>query len=264
MSTLLPFSERYQAGTSLVHRLEPRAKLVATVAFIFAATLTPVGQWSVLGGLALILVAAIALSGLSPLLILRRSALALPFVLVAVPILFSKEGEELFTVPALFWDWTATDSGLEALLSILAKSWLSVSAAVLLTASTASVDLLQALRGLRVPRIIAATVFFMYRYIFVIGEEALRLMRGRESRSARVGNRSGGSLLWRTRVTGNMVGTLFLRSYERSERVYDAMRARGFDGELRFLAENTLHRVDLLAVALILMLLTGLQIYARV
>jgi cobalt/nickel transport system permease protein len=264
MSTVLPFGERYQAGTSLVHRLEPRAKLLVTVAFIFAATLTPVGQWPVFAGLALILAAAVALSALSPLLVLRRSALALPFILVAVPTLFTKEGEELFRVPALFWTWTATDTGLETLLSILAKSWLSVCAAVVLTASTSSPDLLRALRRLGVPRIIAATVFFMYRYIFVIGEEALRLMRARESRSARVGSSSGGSLLWRARVTGNMVGTLFLRSYERGERVYDAMRARGFDGELRFLAESALHRIDLLAIGLVLTLLTGLQIYARI
>lgn len=263
MSSVLPFRERYQARSSFIHRLEPRAKVVATVAFVFAATLTPVGQWPVLGGLALILAAAVALSRLSPLLVLGRSALALPFVLVAVPILFTKEGDELFTIPAVAWDWTATDAGLEALSTILAKSWLSVCAAVVLTASTRSLDLLRGLRGLGLPRIIVATVSFMYRYIFVIGEEGLRLMRARESRSAKIGSRSGG-VLWRARVTGNMVGSLFLRSYERSERVYEAMCARGFDGEVRFLTRSSLRRLDVMAVAVLVALLTGLQVYARV
>lgn len=264
MSSILPFRERYQARASFIHRLEPRAKVVATVAFVFAATLTPVGQWPVLGGLALILAAAVALSRLSPLLVLGRSALALPFVLVAVPILFTKEGDELFTIPALAWDWTATDAGLEALSTILAKSWLSVCAAVVLTASTTSLDLLRGLRGLGLPRIIVATVSFMYRYIFVIGEEGLRLMRARESRSAKISSRSGGGILWRARVSGNMVGSLFLRSYERSERVYEAMCARGFDGEVRFLSGGVLRRLDVVAVAVLIALLTGLQVYARV
>jgi cobalt/nickel transport system permease protein len=81
-----------------------------------------------------------------------------------------------------------------------------------------------------------AIISFMYRYLGVLGDEAQRMNRARASRSAaRPGRRAGGSLLWRGRVTGAMVGSLFLRSYERSERVYSAMLARGFDGELRYL-----------------------------
>ena len=82
----------------------------------------------------------------------------------------------------------------------------------------------------------------MYRYLSVIGEEALRLLRARDSRSVRVGRHSGGSLLWRAQVLGNMVGSLFLRSYERRERVFDAMTARGYDGELRSHSEPVMTR----------------------
>ena len=261
--TLLALEERFQEGRSPLHRLEARAKLLIALAFIFAATLTPTGRWEALGGLAILLAVGVALGGLSPLLVLRRSALALPFVLAAVPLLFTREGNALFSIPVLAWRWTATDAGLEALLTILLKSWLSVSAAVVLTATTPAADLLRALRGLRAPRVVVATVSFMYRYIFVIGDEAQRLLRARECRSAVVGRGSGGSLRWRARVLGNMVGSLFIRSYERAERIYDAMRSRGYDGELKSLAVTPLRRVDYVALAIVLGLLAALETYAR-
>jgi cobalt/nickel transport system permease protein len=81
-----------------------------------------------------------------------------------------------------------------------------------------------------------AIIGFMYRYLGVISDEAARMNRARASRSADPGDgRGGGSLRWRGAVTGHMVGSLFLRSYERSERIYAAMQSRGFDGELRYL-----------------------------
>src|SRR4030042_709422 len=215
--SFLDLEERYQDGSSLLRRLEARTKLLIALAFIFAATLTPTGRWEVLGGLAVLLATGLALGKLSPLLVLRRSALALPFVLAALPLLFTREGDSLFTIPILAWRWTATDAGLEAVLTIFLRSWLSVTAAVVLTATTSALDLLRALQGLHVPRVLVATVSFMYRYVFVIGEEAQRLMRARECRSAVAGESSGGTVRWRARVLGNMVGSLFPRRDEPAE-----------------------------------------------
>ncbi len=76
----------------------------------------------------------------------------------------------------------------------------------------------------------------MWRYLFVLVEEVQSLTQARLARSGALpdsGRRSGGSLLWRARVTGGMAGTLMLRSLDRSQRVYQAMQARGYDGELR-------------------------------
>jgi cobalt/nickel transport system permease protein len=261
--SLLALDERFQQGASFLHGLEARTKLLAALAFIFSATLTPTGRWDVLGGLAAVLAAGVLLGRLSPLLVLRRSALALPFVLAAIPLLFTREGEGLFTIPVLAWHWTATDAGLEAVLTILLKSWLSVCAAVVLTATTSAPDLLRALQGLHTPRVLVATVSFMYRYIFVIGEEAQRLMRARECRSAVAGESSGGTVRWRARVLGNMVGALFLRSYERAERIYDAMRSRGYDGELKCLATASLRGADYAMLVTLFALLTALETYAR-
>ena len=261
--SFLDLEERYQDGSSLLHRLEARTKLLIALAFIFAATLTPTGRWEVLGGLGALLAVGLALGKLSPLLVLRRSALALPFVLAALPLLFTREGDSLFTIPILAWRWTATDAGLEAVLTIFLRSWLSVSAAVVLTATTSAPDLLRALQGLHVPRVLVATVSFMYRYVFVIGEEAQRLMRARECRSAVAGESSGGAVRWRARVLGNMVGSLFLRSYERAERIYDAMISRGYDGELKSLAVTSLRHADYAALGIAFGLLSALETYAR-
>jgi cobalt/nickel transport system permease protein len=103
----------------------------------------------------------------------------------------------------------------------------------------------------------------MYRYIFVIGEEARRLMRARECRSAVAGESSGGAVRWRARVLGNMVGSLFLRSYERAERIYDAMISRGYDGELKSLAVTSLRHADYAALGIAFGLLSALETYAR-
>ena len=80
------------------------------------------------------------------------------------------------------------------------------------------------------PSIIITIVSMTYRYLFVLTDEAQRMLRARQSRSASAGGRSGGSVAWRARVTGNMAGSLFVRSLDRSERIYQAMLARGYDG----------------------------------
>src|SRR5690606_12424639 len=111
-----------------------RVKLVATLAYILGCALTPEGAWVTLALLLPPLAVGIALSRLSPVLVVRRGFLALPFVLVALPVLFSREGTPLFQVPVV--GWTATREGFEAVATIFARSWLSVLAAVLLTATT--------------------------------------------------------------------------------------------------------------------------------
>ena len=90
------------------------------------------------------------------------------------------------------------------------------------------------------------------------------MMRARD-RSAASPNvtASGGSIGWRARVLGNMVGSLFLRSFERSERIHAAMRARGYDGTIRFADERALARADWLLLLCALTLLGGLVLYAR-
>lgn len=234
MAAFAAVIERYEERDSLLHRLDARAKVPAAFLYILAVTSTREGDWGVLGLLLLPVILGTFVSRLGPWFVLRRTFLALPFILVALPLIFTREGETLWTVPLL--GWTASREGMEAVATILARSSIAVGVAALLVSTTSIVDILRALRTFRVPRILVATIFFAYRYFFVIGEEAQRMLRARDARSASIpGYRSGGSLRWRASVAGNMVGSLFVRSLERAERVFAAMQSRGYEGEPRFL-----------------------------
>jgi cobalt/nickel transport system permease protein len=203
-----------------------------------AASLTPIAAWPVYILLFALVVSVEILSGLGVGYVLKRASLALPFVLAALPLLFTIEGTAWFSIPAGPWTLTASLEGLERFASVALKSWLSVQAAVLLASSTPFPELLQAMRAVGIPRLLVAMFGLMWRYTFVLVDEALRLMRARAARSgqgAETGKRSGGSLAWRARVTGGMAGSLFLRAFERSDRIYVAMLSRGYDGEVRTL-----------------------------
>jgi cobalt/nickel transport system permease protein len=97
----------------------------------------------------------------------------------------------------------------------------------------------------------------MYRYIFVIADEALRLFRAREARSANPEGKAAGSIRWRASVLGGMIGSLFIRSYERSERIYAAMLSRGFDGEVRTLRVQEMGLADVLTMGAFIVFLAA-------
>jgi cobalt/nickel transport system permease protein len=236
--------DRYRHGTSLVHRLDPRTKLLAAIIFILTVSLTPFGHFAAYALLLAYVLMAATLAGVGAGYVLRRSVVALPFALAAVALPFTVPGEPLATLP-IFGGIHISDAGTVRFVSILIKSSISVQMAILLVAVTSFPDLLWGLRALRVPEPLVAITGFMYRYLFVLLDEASRLLRARASRSASIdGQRSGGSLVWRGKVAGRMVGSLMLRSLERSERIYQAMTARGYTGEMRVLTIPRLRRED--------------------
>jgi cobalt/nickel transport system permease protein len=194
--------------------------------------------------IALIAIAVLAVvARLGPFRPARTAFFAFPFVLAALPLVFTRTGDPLGTLAVGPVTLTASGEGLRMFATIAFKSWVSVQAALLLSFTTPFHDLVDALRQLRLPRIMVAIIAFMYRYLAVVADEAGRMNRARTARSAApIDGRGGGSLRWRAGVTGHMVGSLFLRSYERSERIYGAMQARGFDGEFRYLPGPALGR----------------------
>jgi cobalt/nickel transport system permease protein len=249
--------DQYQEGNSLVHRLDPRVKLVLTLAFIVAVTAVPHGAWFSLLLFLLTASTIIAVSRIPFWLLLRRSTVAIPFALVAVTLAFTSKGTPLLTFKLASWSLSITDQGTIAFASILTKAWLAVLMATLLSMTTTFPELLFAMRALRLPRVIVSIISSMYRYVFVIADEALRSQRAREARSADPQGKGGGSLLWRAKVLGGMIGSLFLRSYERSERIYAAMLSRGFDGRIRTTRAEGLRATELMmSVAFVAYLLT--------
>lgn len=235
----------YRPRQSAIHRLDPRVKVALAVLYIVSNVLLPDGAWFAFALAWGAILAAGSAGRLSPGYALKRSFIALPFALAAVTAIFSAPGAPAATVALGPWRATATDAGLVRFASIVIRSWLSVQMAVLLTATTPFPDLMHALRHLKIPPVIVAVSSFAYRYLFVLAAEAGRLLRARQARSARLpGQKGGGSIVWRAGVAGNMVGQLFLRSYERSDRVYSAMLARGYRGHMLTLTPHAMRPTD--------------------
>jgi cobalt/nickel transport system permease protein len=211
-------------------------KFLATVAFVVSVSLLPVGSFVAIGLAWLLVVGVAVVARIGALRPARGAILAAPFLLAALPLVFTRPEDPLGTIALGPLTLTVSGEGLRQFATIALKSWISVQAALLLAFTTPFHELIDGLRQLRLPRILVAIISFMYRYLGVLGDEASRMSRARASRSAvPEDGRRGGSILWRARVTGAMVGSLFLRSYERGERIYAAMQARGFEGEIRHL-----------------------------
>ena len=256
--------DRYHESESFLHRLDPRVKVVVTVAFILSNALLPDGAWIAFAFSWLFLLLANTLSNLGFGFTFKRSLIALPFAFIAITILFSMPGKPLSSFHFLMWDFTITDAGLLRFVSILIRSWLSVQMAILLVATARFPDIIHALEHLKVPAILTTIIAFLYRYLFVLADEVFRLMRARESRSAAAPDkRPGRSVVWRARIAGHMAGQLFLRSYERSDRVYNAMLARGYNGHMQTMNPHELHQVDYVTLFFAILFMILLQLAGR-
>jgi cobalt/nickel transport system permease protein len=210
--------EPYGAGLEgPLHRLDARVKLVATVAYVIGVVATPPGSWRALAveGLALALV--VGLSGVSLLALIRRwLGFLLLVVFLAAMVAPGHLDRQRLGVVAIA-------------LAIVAKNSLAFLAMMVLVHVTPFRTLLVAMGRLAMPTLIVSTLQFMERQIHILGDELRRMVQARRSRTFR---RSG--RLDFVRLTG-LIGMLFLRSFERGERVHAAMLARGWDGTVRSL-----------------------------
>ena len=233
------FIDQYSDRDSFIHRLDPRTKFITTLIFILVVISTPPTRWQAFALYFLIIATLLLLSRLPTIYVLKRSLVIMPFVLlIAIFIPFFKEGEVAGSYNIWLWQVSVTYSGLQVLWNVLIKAWLSILSLILLTSTTKLANLLKGLEQLRMPRVMVMILSFMYRYIFVLVDEVMRMKQARDSRNF------GGKRLWQMRTIGNMIGTLFIRSYERGERVYAAMLARGFDGQSRTLDRLNFRQAD--------------------
>ncbi len=200
------FLDRWSRADSPLHRLSATLKLVTTLAVVVALVLTPVRlrfTWFFVA-VAVVLVVAAALSRIPPRYLLGRLLLLEPLALGVALLAFLQPG------------------GWRTGLAMVLRSTLCLAAMILLTNTTRFSDLLAVLRRARVPPLLVTTIALMYRYLFVLVDEAQRMQRAQASRTLRAGRVHA----WRT--TASLAGQLFLRSTERAERIYAAMCARGW------------------------------------
>ena len=204
-----------------LHRVAPQCKLLATVLFVVAVVATPKEQFWAFGVLAGMVVLA-ALIGRVPLLgVARRLVIEVPFLLFAVLLPFLGRDP---TVEVL--GLQLSEPGLWAAWNIVAKGTIGVAASIVLASTTSVPHVLLGLERLRVPRQLVAITGFMVRYGDVIGDELRRMRIARESRGA------AASRIGHARAVATSAGALFVRSYERGERVYLAMASRGYVGTM--------------------------------
>ncbi|HEY8545433.1 MAG TPA: cobalt ECF transporter T component CbiQ [Acidimicrobiales bacterium] len=211
----------YRPGDSPVHRLAPAAKVAATLAFVVAVVATPrEAGWAFAVDAALVV--AVARAAHLPLPTLaRRLVIEAPFV--AFALFLPLVGEAPRTdVPGL--GVSLSEPGLWAAWNILVKGTLGVAATVLLASTTSVVELLHGLDRLRVPAAFTTIAGFMVRYGEVLVGEASRM------RIARLSRGHDPRWFWQARAVAATAGTLFIRSYERGERIHVAMLSRGFTG----------------------------------
>jgi cobalt/nickel transport system permease protein len=258
MGAHLHLIDHYLSIKSPIHRIDGRIKLVFTLALILCCALLPAGSWQAYFLVFCILLALTIVANVGFGYLLKRSALALPFLLAAIPLVFRASDPPLFSFPVADFVLSISREGVIRFFSLGIKSWLSVMAAILLTSTTSFSELLLALRSLKIPPLLVAVFSLMWRYLLLMVEEVDRLTRARTSRSGKdpaSHARAGGSLVWRSRVTGSMAGNMFIRSLERSERVYQAMLARGYDGEIRSVDEPPLERKVIFYLVLVIVVL---------
>jgi cobalt/nickel transport system permease protein len=202
-----------------LHRLPAECKVVALVVLVIAFVATPpAAVWAF--GVFLLLLAALAQAERVPFSFLgRRMLVEVPFLLFAMCLPFVAAGPRTDVLGIAL-----SEAGILAAWNIVAKATLSTIAILLLAASTEMAAILRALHRLKIPSVLIAIAGFMVRYADVVTGEARRMRIARESRAY------DPRWFWQARALAASSGTLFIRSFERGERVHLAMLARGFDG----------------------------------
>jgi cobalt/nickel transport system permease protein len=208
-------------GHSRIHHASAHRKLVALVTFMLLAVATPISWWPLFVAYAVALGAVVVASQVPPLYLGKRMVVEVPFVLFALLVPFVGHGPQVEVLGL-----TVSEPGLVAAAGLLAKGTLGVLASLTLAATTEPDDILRGLQRLRMPDQIVQIMGLMIRYLDVVTAEMGRMLtamrsRGCDPRSPRH---------WP--ALAKALGALFIRSYERGERIHLAMLSRGYTGTL--------------------------------
>ncbi len=216
-----------------VHRLDARVKAVTTLAFIIAVMSFSRYEISALIPFFLYPVVLLAAGGMPLGYLLRKLLIASPFALAVG--LFNPF---LDRQVVLYIGDIGISGGWLSFVSIVIRFALTVSVALLLVACTGINRLCAGMERLGLPKVFSVQLQLLYRYLFVIADEGLRMMHSVELRS--VGKRA-----MRIRTYVSLIGHLLVRAMDRAQRVYQAMVSRGFDGQVRILRPTSMRFQDL-------------------
>ncbi len=209
-------------GHSPLHRAPAHLKVAGLVAFMLVVVATPVRWPAAFVAYAVALAVLVAISGVPVPYLARRMVIETPVLLFAALLPFIASGPQVVVLGV-----SLSEPGLLAAGGLVMKATLGVLASLLLAATTDPRDLLAGLERLRVPAQLVQIMGFMVRYLDVVTDELRRMKTARESRGFTARNPRHWPVL------GRSAGALFIRSFERGERVHLAMISRGYDGSAR-------------------------------
>jgi len=218
------FLDKYSKLGSVIHELDPRTKIITFLLFVIFVITTAPHDYLSFAAYAAIIFIVVLLSKVPLSYVFKRVLVIIPFVLlVALFLPFANKGPEGWTI---FWN-------------VIIKSFLAVLATIMLSSTTRFHILLKGFELLKFPKIMIMMLAFMYRYVFILVDEAHRMERARDSRYF------GGEYLRQIKIVCNIIGLLFIRAYERGERVYQSMSARGFNGNIITMTELKYTKIDI-------------------
>ena len=228
---------------SVLEKLDPRIKIISFLAIIFCMILTPIIHLKDFGLYFLLMLIISFLSKVTSRQLLKRVCHLIPFVLfITMFIPFLKEGNVWWSLSIGYLKLSVTYEGAWTFLNVIVKSSLSIYLLVIASSTTTFPDFLKGFEMLRAPRLLVMLMSFMYRYIFVLLDEARRLIRARSLRYFNSRYRE------QFRIIGYMIGVLFIRTFERAERIYSAMVVRGFHGEMVNVRRFKLSYMDIMFI----------------
>jgi len=205
------FLDKYSTLDSPIHRRDPRAKIIAFLAALLLMVSEPRGETGAFLFYYILIVLIVVVSRVPIRYVLKRCMIVSPFVILAAGLMMVSGND-------------AGDTVLISL-SIALKAFAAVILLTLLTSTEKFHRLIEGMRSLKLPSLLGVLSSFVYRYMFILSDEMMRTRRARMSRTP------GRPLTGRFRTYGNQAATVFLRSWERSQVVYDAMCSRGFNGK---------------------------------
>ena len=234
--------ERWSRGASPLHRRDPRAKIAALIVFLVVVATGHRNLPLLAAGMALLLIAGIVAARLPLAAALARAGLVLPFTV-------------LFGLIC----WMAGDPGRG--LAVVLKSYLSALAVLLVVSTTPLPDLLHGLENCGTPRFLLMVAQFIYRYLFVISEEAQHMSKAALSRGASIAGMAGNRQ--RFRAAAGALAVLFARSYGRAEEIHRAMLSRSFPGRFHSLGHRHFQASDAIFLSLAAVTIVALRLAAE-
>jgi len=209
-------------GHSAVHRAPAHLKILTLVGFMLIVVATPREWYPVFAGYLLLLLGVVAVSRVPFGYLAKRMVIEVPFLVFAALVPFVATGPQVEVLGV-----SVSEPGLLAAWGLAAKGTLGVLASLTLAATTEPSDVLAGLKRLRMPALIVQIMGFMIRYLDVVTADLGRMLVAMRSRGVNPRSPRHWPALART------LGALFVRSYERGERVHLAMLSRGYDGTMR-------------------------------